>query len=63
MQNFVGKTKCIAGYMKVANVRLFRIYPTHDVIIPASGFSDFVSNCFSLGKQFLVPKNVETNTK
>ena len=22
MQNFVGKTKCIAGYMKVANVRV-----------------------------------------
>ena len=23
MQNFVGKTKCIAGYMKVANSRSF----------------------------------------
>ena len=28
MQNFVGKTKCIAGYMKVANKLLKVIFPS-----------------------------------
>ena len=30
MQNFVGKTKCIAGYMKVANVPIEG--PGHSVV-------------------------------